>query len=302
MPIYTHRFAGVSFRIESEVELFPHLDAGPFSLFQVSEVEPDVWCRFRRVDCTLHDIPPLSRKELDALSLCRCFPGDDLDSPVLRAPAVRLALESSLDHPESVSLELNHSSAGAFDFATNTLSVFLASDRVRSDRRPHVYPLTFAMFLPAFSAVMIHSSGLALGNGVALFLAPDEGGKTTVVRQTGAGTILCDDQVIVRKVDGELTAHGTPWGTITAGPQYGRLGGLFLLEKAERFELMPATSVEALEYLWSDHLDYHSFLPGRMRTKLFEILCEACHRTPAYRMRFAPDHVDWDAVDAAMSS
>lgn len=301
MLAVTHRLAGVNFRIESDENLLPHLGAGRFSLFEVSGVEPDVWFRFSHVDCTSRNLACFSRKELQALSLCRRFPGDDLEGPVLSAPAVRLALQSALAHPGSVSLELNPCSANVFDFAARTLSVFLASDGMPPNGRARLYPLTFAMFLPVFSAALIHSSGLALNNGVALFLAPDEGGKTTAVTQTNSGTILSDDQVILRKVNGAFTTHGTPWSTITAGPQSGRLGGLFLIEKAKSFELIPATAQAALGYLWGEHLNCHSFLPKWVRTKMFDILCEACHQTPVYRMRFAPDQVDWDAVDAAMS-
>jgi hypothetical protein len=120
------------------------------------------------------------------------------------------------------------------------------------------------------------------------------------VEQSTDGLILSDDQVVLRKENNVVNAHGTPFGRITGGPCSARLGGIFLLEKAEHFELSSLQSVDMLEYIWATLPSYTFFLPNSLRIQAFQILYDACHQVPVYRMRFPKDYVDWDAIDAAM--
>jgi hypothetical protein len=110
---------------------------------------------------------------------------------------------------------------------------------------------------------------------------------------------LSDDQVILQQTDGAFISHGTPWGLLTDGPISARLGGLFLLEKSECFELSPLRAVDALEYLWNEHEAYWTFLPKAGRLHAFDFLYALCHQIPTYRMRFTKDFVDWKAIRMA---
>jgi len=196
---------------------------------------------------------------------------------------------------------LRSSSVTIFDFAQRELDAFYTPDLGEFLAKGRVGPSIFASFLPAFSAAMMHSSGLILNDAAALFLAPDGGGKTTVVRHSTAGTtILCDDQNILKKGGDAVIVYSTPWGLYTNGPKQARLGGLFLLEQAEHFKLIPLKPVDALEYLWYEHQG-RLFLPRSLRTRAFEILYDICYQAPVYRMRFPKDYVDWDVIDAAMA-
>ena len=47
---------------------------------------------------------------------------------------------------------------------------------------------------------MIHSAAVVLDSADALFLAPNEGGKTTIVRHALPGMTPCDDQNIKARV------------------------------------------------------------------------------------------------------
>lgn len=300
MLVLTHRIGGITFRTESDVQ-FPFLLANRFRQFLDSEAKADVFYRIRGVDSDCLTLPPLSGKELERLSRCVYYPKDGiLKVSLLRSPAVRARLHVCLNQPEQVSLELRHSSVVIFDFVRRELDLFYASELREMYVDHHVGPSIFASFLPTFSAAMIHSSGLVLNDAAALFLAPDGGGKTAAVKQSTAGLILCDDQIILRKEGDVLMAHGTPWGLITSGPQQAKVGGFFLLERAQHFELIPLKPVDALEYFWDEHPGYRLFLPRYLRLRAFEILYDACHQAPVYRMRFPKDYVDWDAIDAAM--
>ena len=158
----------------------------------------------------------------------------------------------------------------------------------------------FSAFLPAFSAALVHSSGVIRNNLTALFLARSNGGKTTVTQTLNDASVLSDDQVILREEESVIVAHGTPFGRVTNGSNSAKLGGLFLLEKAGRFELAPVKPTDMLDYLWTDQLIYTYFLPTDLRIKAYQMLYTACHQVPCYVMRFSRDHIDWDAIDAAM--
>jgi hypothetical protein len=158
----------------------------------------------------------------------------------------------------------------------------------------------FAAFLPGFSALMVHSSGLIRNGRAALFLAPDEGGKTTVLKRSDGGQLLNDDQIIVRQEGDGFIAHATPLGRLTSGPCQAPLGGLFILEKATDFELVPVEPAGLVKRLWDEHHIYTFMLPKSLKRRSFDLFYDLCHRVPAYKMRFPRDHVDWGAVEAAM--
>jgi hypothetical protein len=171
-----------------------------------------------------------------------------------------------------------------------------AEERVSSNLRQ-----VFATFLPQFSALVVHCAGLIRHGRAALFLAPDGGGKTTVLNLAPDGHLLNDDQVVVRQEGDGFIAHGTPFGSMTDGPVQARLGGLFVLEKAPRFELVLLQPANLVKDYWEEHLNYTFFLPRGLKLRAFDLAYEMCRQVPVYRMRFPKDYVDWDAIDAALA-
>lgn len=147
---------------------------------------------------------------------------------------------------------------------------------------------------------MLHSSSSVLNNKAALFLAKDEGGKTTVMKSAVPRDVLSDDQNILKKENGAFFVHSTPWSTFQNGPRKARLGGLFFLEKASEFSLSRINSVDMLAYLWAEHVGYTLFMPKKLRVAAFDLLHEACLSVPTYRMRFPKDYIDWEVIARAM--
>lgn len=113
--------------------------------------------------------------------------------------------------------------------------------------------------------------------------------------------VLNDDRVILRREASQIIAHSTPFGRIYNGPQQASLGSLFLLEKAARFEISPIHSSEIVKYLWDEHYIIWGILPKVLRTRAFELVCDACKQAATYRLRFSKEEVDWRAIEAAMS-
>jgi hypothetical protein len=301
MLILSHRFAGITFRSELDTRI-PYLEYKHFEKFRVKNTAPDVIQRYQGIS-------------LDSLSTAGMRAGQEKlitdyvdraswysNSPLLNSPVVWELLESRRDHSHSITVEVQSNSVSIFDFAMQELNIFYTlGERERLLGESRIAPDQFATFLTLFSAIMVHSSGLILNNKTAVFLAPDEGGKTTVVRQALSGTVLCDDQVVLRKQGESLMAYGSPWGLITDPCQTAKLGGFFLLEQAEQFELILAKPAVVFDYLWKEHEHYRFFLPKNLRVQTFNLLYAACQQAPCYRMRFPKDYINWDAIEHAMN-
>jgi hypothetical protein len=300
--LITHRIADITFRTESDV-LIPHLLENHFERFRTDDGKPLVRQRIRQLNLDSLTLPPLDSRERERIVRCVGFPQRWLDSAVFRSPEVRAVLRRCLDRPELVHIELAWNRAVIRNFARNEFDLFYPPEK----RQDLVDPLFVAgfrnmidAFLPNFSAVMVHGAGVVRNSIAPVFLAPDEGGKTSLVRQSTGVSILNDDHVILRKSNSIVMVHGTPLGLITSGPHRARLGGFFLLEKASQFDLIPIKAWDVLQFLWNECAHKWHALPKSTRLQAFEILYGACRQAPTYRMRFPKDYVDWDAIDAAM--
>lgn len=328
MFILDHRIAGITFRTESDVEITP-LRSNSFQKFQVDSTNLDVLYQVLGIEQDSLILPPLSAKERKLVFRCTTPPylgpgtltlpplilkeepisyrtllhQDEMQIPLLRSPLVRSRLEKKLSHSEQLSLALHIYSVVIHDYAHYTADIFYPSSRRELFEGHWVdngFRRLFASMLPAFSAVMLHSSGIIRNRRVALFIAPDEGGKTTVIESATDGVVLCDDRNILKQEGDAVFVYGTPWGTVTNSSKTAQLGGFFLLEKGADFELIPIDPSDILLFLWNEHMPFWNILPKNLRTGAFDILCDACYNTPTYRMRFPKDFIDWDAIDAAM--
>jgi hypothetical protein len=300
--IVVHQIAGITVRTESDVPI-PYLLSDSFVQFQVDNVEPDVHCWIRQLDPD--DTTPLPPQGKERAQILRTvgFPKQWLDKLILRSRQVRAVLQPCLEHPERVHIELRWNRAIIRDLARNEIDLFYPPSRRKDFSKPIVvagYRNLLVTFPLNHSALLIHGAGVVRNGAAALFLAPDGGGKTAVVRSVNGATVLNDDHVVLQESSRAIIAHGTPFGQITGGPVQARVGGLFLLEKSIVFELIPAKRDEVLQFLWNEHMLKWHMLPKDLRTRAFNILYDACHQAPVYRMRFPKDYVDWDAIDAAM--
>ena len=160
----------------------------------------------------------------------------------------------------------------------------------------------FCAFLPRFGAMPIHCGGIVRHGLALLMVAPNEGGKTTAVQLAHGCPILHDDQVALRRVNGEVRAFATPFGRLTDGPNSGGLGGVFFLEQASEFSIEPIPGREMLRCLWHGHPSFLAGLPREDRIRAFDLLHEASLQTPAFHMRFPRDFIDWEALDRALGA
>jgi hypothetical protein len=303
--VVTHRIAGVTFRTESDSWL-PRFQDEPFNRFLVSNDQvPDVYHRIHRIAPGSLTLPSPAEEEWNRFppNLRRLL--REMRSPLLYSPLVRSRLVATLPRTEDVTASLTREQFIIRDFARRELDVFYTPELGEHPAEVHVaanFRLLFSTFFPCFSAVLVHCASVVRAGRAAVFLAPDEGGKTTIsVDLSDGGAILHDDQVVFRKEGSTVYAYATPLGRNTGGPRRAPIGGLFLLEKALHFELIPLQASDLVQLLWAAHTPYTGSLSKDTRKHAFAVFCDACYQAPAYRLRFSRDYVDWDTIDTAMT-
>lgn len=161
---------------------------------------------------------------------------------------------------------------------------------------PLEYPLDELLMLNLLAqgrGVEIHSCGIVdeAGNGY-LFAGQSGAGKTTTARLWEALrgiSILSDDRIIVRRVDGEFWMYGTPWhgeGEL-ARPEKARLKRIFFLRHGERNELTRLGGAEASAQLFS--CSFPTFYNADGLTFTLAFFDELTSAVPTDELSFVPD-------------
>lgn len=202
-----------------------------------------------------------------------------------------------------VQIELTWNRIIVRDFAHRELNLFYPIEKKKDFSDPIFragYRNLIASTLPVFSAVLIHGAGIIKNGKTAIFLAPDEGGKTTVVTKLNQNIILSDDQILIKMEKDKINVYSTPFGTLGNSLQKGELGGIFYLKKSNKFQLLPMSKSDLIKFLWNEHKLIWFDLPKKLRSLAFNLITDFCYYAPVYKMKFPKDYVDWDAIDRAM--
>ena len=223
-------------------------------------------------------------------------------SPLLRSVHVQELLAAAGSHTDRLFVEMLPESLSVLDFKNNRADFFFMPGSGSTPAKRWLGPALLAPFLPRFDALLLHASAIVRHGRAAVFLAPDEGGKTTAVRLSPEGTILGDDQIMVRRFKNRFQVSGTPWGLHIHGQALAPLAGLFLLEKADRFALAPLAARELAPWIWDELKDSLFILPKPLKKKAFALICAIAAAVPAWRMSFPKDHIDWEAIDRTTSA
>ncbi len=300
-----HTIGGVNFSTAFE-EPIPGFEEAPYSSFAGEFGRPDVTHTLCRVTAE-PGRARLGESETGLLRTCRSFRPEWLENPILPSPAVRDQLRLSLRSPESdldLSADEHHVSIRDFSkrefhlFYTGTsggyfpeFGSYLPEHYVKANMGP-----IFATFLTCFGAFLVHGAGLIMGGKAVLFLAPDEGGKSTVLESGQGHAVLSEDQVLLRAQNGAVTAHSTPLGGPSKGPASAEIGAIFLLEKAREFRISRVFDHEVISFICRDNLNRIFHLPKHLKARAFELFSKACSQAALRRMEFPKAHVEWEAI------
>ncbi len=150
-----------------------------------------------------------------------------------------------------------------------------------------------------FNHILLHASALLLNKGAVLFLAFDEGGKTTAARLGMPKLIIGDDRIFITKISGKWYCHTTPWNNLSDAPRkYYPIASLVLLQKSSDFSLFSIPSLLMLKHILSDLAVIQSFQPTSLRIRNFEFLSDLTKNIYCYQMKFPSDYIDWEKVES----
>ena len=160
---------------------------------------------------------------------------------------------------------------------------------------PLQYPLDELLIVHMLSrgrGVEVHACGLVeAGNGY-LFAGHSGAGKTTMARlwERDPGiTVLSDDRIVLRQIDGRFWMYGTPWHGEAGLARSARapLAQVFLLRHAAANAVLPISGVEATARLFS--CTFPTF-HDRVGLAFTVGCCEELVRTvPCAELGFVPD-------------
>jgi hypothetical protein len=160
---------------------------------------------------------------------------------------------------------------------------------------PVNYPLDQLLLIYTLSQMqgtIVHSAGAGINEGCFIFAGKSGTGKSTIARLLSAGKhtdILSDDRIVIRNIEGQLYAFGTPWpgdAHMAENRKYPLRGIFFIHHGSENrvAELSQGETVERLlqvsSVLWYDKA---------LVTAALSFCGNIALRIPAYELYFRPD-------------
>ncbi len=170
---------------------------------------------------------------------------------------------------------------------------FFESDQVIDPLSSPLDELLFGALLARGRGTEVHACGLIDPKGRGhLFVGKSGAGKTTMAtlwQDVPGVTILSDDRIILRKLDGKTWMYGTPWhgeGSMASADK-APLTRIYFLQKGDRNELLPRRIAKA-----ALGLSAFSFAPFYSREAVEFTLGfaeEVTREIPCYDLKVMPD-------------
>lgn len=144
---------------------------------------------------------------------------------------------------------------------------------------------------------MLHASGIVRDNKGYVFFGPSGAGKSTVA-SLSTNTLLADETIAVRKVNGSYFLFGTPfWQGNNIALSSRKIRGLFALCKDSLNSISRLSPSKGLQRILSS-LEFGVKSPD-LTKQLFATITEVLNIVPCYEMRFRKDASFWQAIDEA---
>lgn len=149
--------------------------------------------------------------------------------------------------------------------------------------------LQYAM--PKRGGLLLHSSAIENHGKSLVFIAPNEGGKSTISANSGR-KVLSDDCVGIKKdKSGAWFACSTPWGRVHSSGEY-PIEALFFIEKSDRFFCEPISSIDVVKKIFANLSLTFSDLeeyPDHSLEDVLHIVSGVSTAIPAFRLGFRRD-------------
>jgi len=291
---------GVRWKVRADIDINGFL-YDSFIGFENYNSHPDVTHNYSCIE--KHSVYKVSKCEIrDLLSNKKLKKIGDPENRLLGYKLIFDYLNKNIHKASYLAIEIQKPSITFMDFKERKINTFYTIKHQELLKESKTAPFTIANFMHHFNALFVHSSAVIIENKAALFIAPDEGGKTTIAEILHKKyPIITDDQNVIRKEGDKYYCYGTPWGVyITNKSTKVKLGGIFLLEKSDKFKLTPLNSNFIFAFLCREHYANFTYLRDDGRKKYFGLLSDICNKFPAYKLQFSKDYIDPDAIAAVM--
>lgn len=159
-----------------------------------------------------------------------------------------------------------------------------------------LYPLQdmdikiYANWLARYGDLILHASGVVDAGAGYAFVGPSGAGKSTLASalvENSQITVLGEDNVIVRYLEGRFLLYGTPWHTNPArcAPGGVPLQKLFLLDRKAEPGVRSVTRLEGIQRVLQD-----SFIPYYNHTgvgRILDTLGHLAEQVPFYSLSYS---------------
>jgi hypothetical protein len=159
-------------------------------------------------------------------------------------------------------------------------------------------------FLSQREGALIHAAGIDINGKGYIFPGKSGAGKTTLLKQFVAKNhkgLLSDDRIVIRKIDNNFMAFGTPWpgeGKIAVNKSV-FLNGIFFITHSSVNRIEQIKPQKAFEKLlpvasipWYDE---------EIMTKILSFCNDLISNIPAYELHFKPDAEVVDVFEKIVS-
>lgn len=146
-------------------------------------------------------------------------------------------------------------------------------------------------------ALILHGAGLIRNGKAYIFLASDEGGKSTLIKKNFENFIMNDDQIYYEIIKNSLMAFSTPFGKLSHGPNGAKVAAFFYITKSKSFSLKRKTKESLINSLWVDNINFFTSLPKEMKIKAFHLLTDISRSAPVFELQADHGQLDWDQID-----
>ena len=144
---------------------------------------------------------------------------------------------------------------------------------------------------------LLHAASVIHNGKACVFVGRSGAGKSTVASLSPKGSVLTDEISLIKRVNGEWHAFGTPfWGEFRADGinRSAPLAGIFRLIQSPDNYLQPVRSSELLKSLLPCVLFFSSQTSDHQR--LLQILAAACAEIRGYNLQFQKNRSFWEVL------
>jgi hypothetical protein len=159
----------------------------------------------------------------------------------------------------------------------------------------------FEFFTPSFQVVLLHASAVLIDDQAVLFLAYDEGGKTTAAQLSQPYPIIGDDRIMAFQTNGRWYCHATPWNAHIQAPLAPYpIKAFFLLKKEQKFNISPVSKIHVISHILSESLHYRQTQPESYRNRHFEMIASLVNQVPCFSLEFNKTCLDMSSIKSSI--